>query len=246
MYNPFSLEKKTILIIGAASGIGQATAIECAKMDATVIIIDRNQESLNETFLNMKSGNHKQLLADLTEIDALEKIIGINEIYDGAVLSAGIGMHWPFLYSDREKFNDVFEINFYAQIELIRLLVKKKKINKGGSIVFVSSIDGIYKFSHGHSCYSASKAALNAMMKIMAVEFAPKIRVNSVNPGMVDTKLIRVDTATEEQFIKNAERYPLKRLGKPSDIAFSIIYLLSDASSWITGSTLIIDGGISI
>jgi NAD(P)-dependent dehydrogenase (short-subunit alcohol dehydrogenase family) len=246
MYNPFSLENKTILITGAASGIGQATAIECAKMDATVIISDKNKEGLNETFLKMKSGNHKQLVADLTEINSLEEIIGINEIYDGAVLSAGIGMHWPFLYSDRKKVNNIFEINFYAQIELIRLLVKKKKINTGGSIVFVSSIDGVYKFSHGHSIYSASKAALNAMMKIMAIEFAPKIRVNSVNPGMVNTKLIRVDTATEEQFIENAERYPLKRLGEPVDIAFSIIYLLSNASSWITGGTLVIDGGISI
>ena len=125
--------------------------------------------------------------------------------------------------------------------------MKKKKLAKGASVVIVASIGGVGVFSVGNAIYGASKAALTSTMKFCAKELAPKkIRVNSVNPGMTNTKLINRGTLTEEQFNADMERYPLKRYGEPEDIAHGIVYLLSDASSWVTGQALVIDGGVSI
>ena len=153
----------------------------------------------------------------------------------------------PFPFSTKEKFDTVFEINFFAPVELLRLLVKKKKLAKEASVVFVSSVGGNFSFNVGNGVYGASKAALNSIMKFCAKELAPKkIRVNSVNPGMVNTKLIQGGTISEEQHQLDMEKYPLKRYGEPEEIAYGIIYLLSDASSWVTGHSLVIDGGLTI
>ena len=111
----------------------------------------------------------------------------------------------------------------------------------------MSSIGGVRSFNPGNGVYGASKAALNSTMKFCALELAPKkIRVNSVNPGMVHTKLINPSTISAEQLQLNMERYPLKRYGDTIDVALGIIYLLSDASSWITGHSLVIDGGLTL
>ena len=118
---------------------------------------------------------------------------------------------------------------------------------KPSSVVFVSSIGGVRSFNPGNGVYGASKAALNSTMKFCAVELAPKkIRVNSVNPGMVHTKLIKPGTLSEEQLQLDMEKYPLKRYGETIDVALGIVYLLSDASSWVTGHSLVIDGGLTI
>ena len=163
------------------------------------------------------------------------------------MLCAGKGMTSPFSFSTRDKYDPVFDVNFFAPVELLRLLVKKKKLEKDSSVVFVSSIGGIKSFQFGNSVYGASKAALNSTMKFCARELATKkIRVNAVNPGMVNTKLIQGGAISEEQYELDVERYPLKRYGEPRDIALGIIYLLSDASSWVTGHSLIIDGGVTI
>ena len=153
----------------------------------------------------------------------------------------------PFLFSTREKYDDIFNVNYFAPIELLRLLVKKKKLEKEASVVIVSSIGGNGSYSLGNSIYGASKAALNSTMKFCARELATKkIRVNTVNPGMVRTNLIQGGAISEEQHKADMEKYPLKRYGEPEDIAYGIIYLLSNASSWVTGHSLVIDGGITI
>ena len=165
----------------------------------------------------------------------------------GLVLSAGKGTTSPFPFSTRDKYDEIFNVNFFAPVELLRLLVKKKKLEKGSSVVFVSSIGGVKSFQLGNGIYGASKAALSSTMKFCAKELATKkIRVNSVNPGMVNTKLIQGGTILEEQHKLDMEKYPLKRYGEPEDIAYGIIYLLSDASSWVTGHSLVIDGGYTI
>ena len=126
-------------------------------------------------------------------------------------------------------------------------LVKKKLLVKQSSVVFVSSIGGIERFSLGNGVYGASKAAIHSMMKTCAKELAPKkIRVNSVNPGMVKTHLIEDLAISPEQLAADMQNYPLKRFGEPEDIAYGIIYLLSDASSWVTGHALVIDGGVTV
>lgn len=246
-YNPFSLEGKKILVTGASSGIGQETAIQCSLLGAQLIITGRDNERLNDTYNRLSGDGHVQYIADLTSQEDIETIVSSVSDLDGVVLCAGKPKTLPFPFCTRENFDDVFNINFFSPIELLRLLVKKKKLNKNSSVVFVSSIGGVRAYGASNGIYGASKSAIDSMMKTCARELAPKkIRVNSVNPGMVETKLIHAGMITEEQLEADKKTYPLHRYGKPIDIAMGIIYLLSDASSWVTGHPLVIDGGKTI
>lgn len=246
-YNPFSLEGKTVLVTGASSGIGQETAIQCSKMGAKIIVTARNEERLKETLSQLDGEGHQVILAELTNQEDVERLVGEVSALQGLVLCAGKGMTSPFPFSTRDKYDEIFDVNFFAPVELLRLLVKKKKLEKESSVVIVSSVGGNLSFNIGNGVYGASKAALNSTMKFCAKELATKkIRVNSVNPGMVNTKLIQGGTISEEQHKLDMEKYPLKRYGEPEEIAYGIIYLLSDASSWVTGHSLVIDGGLTI
>lgn len=245
--NPFSLEGKTILVTGASSGIGQATAIVCSRMGANVIVTGRNIERLNETVSRFQNPGAVQIGADLTNADDVENLVASLPLLDGAVLCAGNSTTLPLQFGTREKFDEMFDVNFFAPVELMRLMYKKKKLQKGASVVLVASIGGTHSFMPGNGIYGASKAALNSVMKYAAREYSSrKVRVNSICPGMVDTPLIHRGTITEEQLLEDAKRYPLGRYGQPEDIANAAVYLLSDASSWVTGHDLVIDGGFSI
>jgi len=246
VYNPFSLEGKTILVTGASSGIGQATAIECSKMGAKVVMTGRNAERLQETFSQLEGEGHSWMTADLTKEDEIVSLVDKIDKINGLVLCAGKGLTLPVLFSTRDKFDEIFNINFFSPVELLRLLAKKKKLTKEASIVIIVSIGGTHKWSPGNSIYGSSKAALKSMVQFYAIELAPKqIRVNGICPGMVETPLIHRGTLTQEQFNVDKEHYPLKRYGQPIDIANGVIYLLSDASSWMTGQSIVIDGGIT-
>ena len=249
VFNPFSLHGKTILVTGASSGIGQETAIACSKMGARVIVTARNPERLKETFdqLDVRTDGHMQLFADLTSQEDVGQMIASLPALDGAVLCAGNSTTLPLQFGSREKFDEMFDVNFFAPVELLRLMYKKKVLQKGASVVMIASIGGTHSFMPGNGVYGASKAALNSVMKYAAREYSSrKIRVNSICPGMVDTPLIHRGTITEEQLAEDAKKYPLGRYGCPEDIANGAIYLLSDASSWLTGHDLVIDGGFSI
>ena len=247
MYNPFSLDGKTIFVTGGSSGIGREVALECARMGAEVVITGRDVERLQETFDQIGTSQKSQIVADLTVADDIERLIEALPSLDGAVLCAGNSTTLPLQFGTRDKFDDMFDVNFFAPVELLRLLYKKKRLNKGASVVLIASIGGTHSFMPGNGIYGASKAALNSVMKYAAREFASRrIRVNSICPGMVDTPLIHRGTITEEQLAEDAKRYPLGRYGKPSDIAHGAVYLLGDASSWLTGHDLVIDGGFSI
>jgi NAD(P)-dependent dehydrogenase (short-subunit alcohol dehydrogenase family) len=247
-YNPYSLEGKTILVTGASSGIGQKTAIECSKMGAKLLVVGRNVERLQDTISQLEGEGHSQIVAELTDSEDLTNLVASLPVLDGLVLCAGIGgMTKPLLFCTKESFSNVYEVNVFSTIELLRLLVKKKKMAKESSVVIVSSIGGVRVFNPGNGVYGSSKSAVNSLMKFCAVELAPKkIRVNSVNPGMVHTKLIENGTISDEQQKLDVEKYPLKRYGETIDVALGIIYLLSDASSWVTGHSLVIDGGLTI
>ena len=245
-YNPFSLEGKTILVTGASSGIGKATAIECSKMGAKLIICGRDEERLEQTLKSLEGDGHKTFIGDLTNQDTIEDLVSSITNVNGVVLSAGKGLTLPFNFSTREKFDNIFNINFFSPIELLRLLNKKKKIANNGSVVVIISIGGTGRFSVGNSIYGASKAALNSMVHFCAQELAGKlIRINGMCPGMVETPLIRKGTLSDEQLKEDMSHYPLKRYGQPEDIAMGAIYLLSDAATWVTGHSLVIDGGIT-
>ena len=246
-FNPFSLQDRVILVTGASSGIGRTTAIMCSKMGAKVIITGRNETRLQETYHSLSGEGHVQIAADLSNPTDIEGLLKSVEKLDGVVLCAGRGLSLPVLYSTREKFNEVFDINFFSPVELLRLLVRKKKLSFDSSVVFIISIGGTTKWTPGNAVYGSSKAALKSMAQYFALELASKrIRVNGICPGMVETPLIHQGTVSEEQMAEDRERYPLKRYGRPEDISYGAIYLLSDASSWLTGQSLVIDGGISI
>ncbi len=246
MFDPFSLDNKTILITGASSGIGRATALECAKKGARVIITGTNMERLHNTFneLCSKEREHQLFSCDLADERQIKELVLSLPSLNGCVLAAGIGHTLPLQFIGNEDIDKVYNVNLLAPILLIKHLVKNKKLQKKASIVFISSLGGIDIFTPGNTIYGTSKAALSSYMRFAALELAPKgIRCNSVNPGMINTPLIRRDTFTEESKIKDLQNYPMKRYGEPEEVAYPIIFLLSDAASFITGQSLIIDGG---
>ena len=249
-YNPFALEKKTILVTGASSGIGRTTAIECSKMGATVIITARNEVRLTETFDlldNSLGQQHLMLLADLSIQNDIYKLVDTLPVLEGVSLNAGIVKTLPIKFINQEALLDVLNVNMIGPVLLTQRLLKKKKLHRGSSVVFTSSIGGVMISTVGNTMYGISKGGLNAFMKGLALEMASQgIRSNSVNPGFVATNILSAGTISEEQLKENMAKYPLGRFGKPEDIANCAIYLLSDASSWMTGSNILIDGGFTL
>ncbi|MDD4500248.1 MAG: SDR family NAD(P)-dependent oxidoreductase [Bacteroidales bacterium] len=247
MHNPFTLEGKKILVTGASSGIGKAIAIESSKMGANVIITGRNEKRLRDTFSKLEGSGHGLIVADLSIKEEIERLHKELPVIAGLVNCAGLTKVVPFSFATRDSFEDVMNVNFFAPTELTRLMVKSKKIGKGGSVVFISSVSGVYCSAVASSIYSSSKGAINGLVKGVALDLAPKgIRVNSVNPGMIDTDIFSGSAITEEQLKEDMKRYPLGRYGKPEEVANAVIYLLSDAASWTTGSNLLIDGGYTL
>lgn len=247
MFNPFSLTGKTVLVTGAGGGIGRATAIACSKMGATLVLTDINAETLAETLslLDTEGGReHQMMAADLTDSATLDQLVADMPALDGVVCNAGISKVLPIQFLNSDDFNRIMAINAFAPMYMTQKLYKKKRINKGGSIVYTVSISGVSMVSMGGVMYAVSKNALDAFMRNAALEFAARnVRVNSVNPSRVKTGLIQNSAYSEEEVAKDIQTYPLKRYAEPEEIANSIVFLLSDASSYITGHALIVDGG---
>ncbi len=241
-YNPFSLEGKTILVTGAASGIGRATSVECAKLGANIVLTDINAEGLEETLGLLEGERHTMKIANLTSQECLDELVAQLPKLDGFVSNAGITKPMPVKFINKDDMERILSINTLAPVYLTQRLCRKKKFNEGASIVFTISVGGIYTTAPGNAMYGASKGALQVFMKNVALEMAPKVRCNSVNPGMVNTNLAG-RSYSEEEKMKDILTYPLKRYGESRDVALAIVYLLSDASSWVTGHSLVIDGG---
>lgn len=242
-FNPFSLEGKTILVTGASSGIGQGIAIAISKMGGNVIINGRNRNKLENTLLQMSGESNVIITADLTNSDEIASLADSVPQLDGIVHCAGIGHRKPAKMILQEDIDSVMKANFNSAVLLQTALLSKKKVRKDSSIVFIASKAAHYP-SPGNAVYSASKGALIAYAKCLALELAPRgIRVNCICPAMVWTDLIMQNEVTLEQLQESEKNYPLKRYGKPEDIAFLTIYLLSNASSWMTSSCLDLTGG---
>lgn len=247
MNNPFSLEGKTILVTGASSGIGRAIAIEVSKMGAAVILVARNEERLTQTLAQMEGEGHQCIAADLSSEAELDRLVAEAPALNGLVNCAGIGTHIPFKFVNREKLDEVFEVNYFAPTLLSQKLLKTKKLQKQSSVVFISSISGNCIASSASSIYCSTKAAIGGLVKAMAVDLAPQgIRVNSVSPGAIRTAIFDSGEISEEQLKEEEQRYLLKRLGKPEEIAYAVVYLLSDASAWTTGTNMVVDGGYTV
>ena len=245
-YNPYNIEGKRILITGASSGIGRATAIECSKLGGICVLCGRNEERLQGTLSMLEGVGHVTITADLTTSDGIQAIALQCEKLDGVVLNAGINLMAPIYFLKEEDVNRVFATNTLAPMQLMQALLKARKINAKASLVFTSSIDALNP-DVSSSAYAASKAALTSFMRSCAKELAPRqIRANAVHPGLVETGMKHNGMVSDEDLEKNKELYLLKRYARPEEIAWAIIYLLSDASAFVTGSVLTIDGGISI
>lgn len=244
-YNPFSLEGKVVLITGAAGGIGRASAIECAKLGASLILTDINEEGLKATLEQLPNqGQHSYIVANLTVDEEIEKLVGEIDKLDGFVSNAGVTKPMLVKFINREDLERIMQINAMAPMYLTQRLLKKKKFARGASIVFTVSIGGVYTTAIANAMYGSSKGALQVFMKNVALESAVSgIRCNSVNPGMINTGLLKPGTYSEEDRKRDMQTYPMKRYGEPREVALGIVYLLSDASSFVTGHSLIIDGG---
>lgn len=242
-FNPFTLEGKTVLVTGASSGIGRGIAVTCSKMGATVVLGGRNVKRLNETLSQLEGDGHQLATADLSDTVQIEDMVGKLPKLDGIVHCAGIGQRVLCKQLQERDIDDVMDTNFKAPIMLQTEILKQKKINKSASVVFIASIASESP-SVGNAIYSASKGAVISYANCLAVELAPRrIRVNCISPAMVWTDLILKGGVTEEELKEDEQKYPLKRYGTPEDIANLAVYMLSDASSWMTGSNVRITGG---
>lgn len=242
MNNPFTLSGKTILVTGASAGIGRGIAVACAGMGAHIILTARNTERLQETLSQLEGDGHSYIAADLTNEAERRVLVEQLPMLDGVVQCAGVGNRVPCKMLMQEDLDRVMKPNTEAPMLLQSLLLSEKKLKKQASVVFIASAAATMPVT-GNAVYSASKAALVAYAKCLAQELAPRqIRVNSISPTMVWTDLALVG-ATVEQLREAQLSYPLKRYGQPEDIANLAIYLLSDASAWMTGSNIEITGG---
>lgn len=242
-YNPFTLAGKFILVTGASAGIGKAIAIACARMGATVIITGRDLERLNATYSELPAGEHVAITADLTRLSNIEHLVQELPTLDGVVQCAGVGSRVLCKMIGSDDIAKVFAPNVEAPILLQTALLKHRKINKAASVVFVAS-KAVSFPSIGNAIYSASKGAVLAYAKCLALELAPRqIRVNCISPAMVWTELILQEGIAKEELEEAQLKYPLKRYGNPDDVAYLALYLLSDASSWMTGSNIDLTGG---
>lgn len=242
-FNPFTLEGKTILVTGASSGIGRGIAIACSKMGASVIVNGRNEQRLSETMSEMEGDDNLSLAADLSDNVALAEMVAKLPKLDGIIHCAGIGQRVLCKQLQESDLDNMMNVNFKAPVMLQTEILKQKKINKSASIVFIASI-ACDSPTIGNAMYSASKGAIISYANCLALELAPRlIRVNCILPAMIWTDLIFKGGITEEELKEDEKKYPLKRYGKPEDIANLSIYLLSDASSWMSGSSIRITGG---
>ena len=242
-FNPFSLEGKTILVTGASSGIGRGIAVTCSKIGAAVVINGRNEQKLHETLSLMEVGNHVVAAGDLTDAKAITALVHALPKLDGIVHCAGIGERILCKNVVEDDIDKLMDVNYKAPVMLQTEILKQKRINKGGSIVFVASIASDSP-SIGNALYAASKGAVIGYANCLELELAPRqIRVNCISPAMVWTDLIFKGGVTEEELRVDEQKYPLKRYGTPEDVANLAVYLLSDASAWMTGSNIKITGG---
>lgn len=246
MIQPMDLNNKHILVTGASSGIGRATAILASQLGARLSIIARDEGRLKQTMLALDGCTNSYYSCDLSDTYQIEslikEIVNTNGQIDGFVHCAGLGINRPINVSNTSFIDQIMKINFYAFAELLRIITKRKNSNDGASCIAISSVASV-KGDKAQGAYGASKAALNGYIHPAAKELSSrKIRVNTVAFGMIDTEMYaefkRSGGSLEEQL---GGQY--LGLGSSQDAANIICFLLSNASKFITGTTMIADGG---
>lgn len=245
MITPFHLHNKIFLVTGSTSGIGSQVVKSIIEMGGKVVVSGRNIEKLNLLVKDYGESINQVISCDLVEEEEIKNLANQIGAIDGVVHCAGLVKPYPIRYLSFKKLDETMKLNFYSSVNLIAQLDQKKKLNKKSSLVFISSISS--KHPHkGGAAYSASKAGLESFVKVAALEYASRgIRANLVSPGMVNTPLYEkaADDASHETMQAHIDKYPLG-IGQPEDVANAIIYLLSGASKWVTGTNIVLDGGV--
>lgn len=250
MASPFTLKGKTLIVTGASSGIGRQCAVSCALLGASVAVFGQDQKRLNDTLRSMdEPGKHMVCAVDLLDYDKVgdivQEVVRQKGRIDGLINCAGISTTLPLNSISTQKMEHFLQTNVIASVNITRHTVKSANFSQdGGSVVFISSVMGVAG-ENGKTLYSMTKGALVAAVKSMAIELAPrKIRVNAVSPGVVESPMSKsaVYSSDEESLNRIKSLHPLG-LGRVEDVADACIFLLSDASRWITGTNLIVDGG---
>jgi NAD(P)-dependent dehydrogenase (short-subunit alcohol dehydrogenase family) len=249
MINPMDLSGKNIIVTGASSGIGKGIAIFLSKLGANIIMIARNEERLKEAFNELEQGNHSYYLFDLNNLEGIENLL--NNIcsdgrkLNGLVHSAGISKTMPLQYLKLSDLNNIMSVNFYSFVELVKHFSKRKYNDNGGSIVAISSISSRVG-ARGLAAYCASKGALESAIRSMALDLAAKnIRINSIAPSMIATQIYYglKEIVNKKDFEEDLIKRQIMGVGKPEDVAYASAFLLSEASKFITGTSLVVDGG---
>lgn len=243
-HDPFSLAGKRILVTGASSGIGRQTALSCAQMGAQLVVTGRDPQRLHATLETLEGSGHLSVVADLTESTALEALAVQAGVVDGIVHAAGISKLTPFRLISQPHLEEMFTHNTYAPMLLTRMLLAKKRILAGGSIVFISALSS-HSGALATSAYAASKSALLGAMRSLALEVAKQgMRANCIAPGYVRTPMLDELAQSGGKMDELFALTPLG-MGEPEDVAHAAVFFLSDASRWITRNYFILDGGLS-
>jgi NAD(P)-dependent dehydrogenase (short-subunit alcohol dehydrogenase family) len=244
------MENQMVVVTGASSGIGRATAIEFAKQGYALVLVGRNEDRLQETAKLCQGSGHRLLSLDMSEPSQLAKLSStiLQELQSVHCLvnNAGIFQMHDADVTDTGLWSKMFQVNLFAAVELTNFLLPKMR--KGSSIINVASTLGVRPIA-GAAAYNASKAAMINWTQTLALHLAPRgIRVNVVSPGIVDTPIHSFHASPDrEQILPQVQsRSPLGRIGAAHEIAQNICFLAGSASAWTTGANLVVDGGINL
>ncbi|GLZ10202.1 3-ketoacyl-ACP reductase [Actinomadura sp. NBRC 104425] len=246
------LEGKTALVTGASRGIGKAIATALAAEGANVVLSSRKQDALDAVAEEIKAAHPGVgVLAKAAHVGDADQAAACVDAavaefgaVDVLVNNAGTNPYFgPMVDIDQARADKTVQVNQFSIVQWTGLVWKRSMSERGGAIINIASVGGLVT-EHGIGYYNATKAAVIHLSRQFAMELAPKVRVNCIAPGLVKTHLARALWENNEEQI--SKYMPLGRIGEPEDIAGAAVFLASDAASWMTGQTLVIDGGSSI
>ncbi|MDE0240989.1 MAG: SDR family oxidoreductase [bacterium] len=249
----FDLTGKVVVITGASRGIGRAMALRMADAGARIVVSSRKLDACEEVARTIRQagGEAAAVACNVTHIDQLEHLVAtsIDEFdrIDCLVGNAAVNPHYgPMTTIGESAFEKIINCNVRANLWLARLVLPGMAERGGGTIIYVSSIAGI-KGTDDIGTYGISKAAVIAMARNLAVTWGEHgVRINTIAPGLVRTDFAKALWENPERLARVEEHYPMRRIGEPDDIAGTAVFLASDAGRYITGQTIVVDGGATI